>query len=72
MWTKEKPKIDKPCLLICMHEYPDEYSIFEVEVAEWGELIVSQDGEYWGEIEELSSKLYFVVPLPDLSKHKLK
>ena len=69
MWTKEKPEIIEPCMLICMRQYSGEYDYEFYEIIQlpgWGLLSVFQDDDYWGEIEEIEADMYFVVPLIDL------
>ena len=67
-WTTEKPKIDKPCMLIVMYKFKDEldYSFFEIVFSDWDGLVVTMDGGYYGEIDEVQGTMYCVVPLPDL------
>jgi hypothetical protein len=68
-WTKDKPVFKKDCLLLTASNINGEwwYKMFEIkkvffdESWYWG--IFCDDGEEWGDLPDLRSQLYCVLPL---------
>lgn len=66
-WKVEKPKKWKECILITATLFNDrwEYTLFTVEKVNgeegwyWG--LICDDGEEWGDIDDLKADLYLVM-----------
>lgn len=74
-WTKKKPKFDQECMVICANKWNGdwEYSLYLITkvVFEdkwyWGWL--TQDGEEYGDLADMQSQRYYVMPLLDGAKN---
>ncbi len=66
-WINELPEITKPCIIICA-KYNTwrhwDYNLFEID----DQLRVLQDGDWWGEIDELHADKYMIIDLPKKEK----
>jgi len=69
-WTTKKPKLTKECLLLTsikLKDAPREYHLFEIIKVEfegqWYFGIFTEDGDEWGDYEELNTSLYCILPL---------
>jgi hypothetical protein len=76
-WTTKKPKFDTECIVICAHKWKDEeweYSLYQIKKVEfedkwyWGWL--TADGEEYGDLADMKSQLYYVMPLLDAKQSK--
>lgn len=72
-WSKEKPTFKEECLLLTATKIRDnwEYHLYEILFAlgendkgesawYWG---IFQDGDEWGDLNDLHAQLYFTMPL---------
>lgn len=76
-WTTKKPKFDSECMVICANKWKDqgwEYSLYQIKKVEfedrwyWGWL--SDGGEECGDLADMESQLYYVMPLLDAKRSK--
>ena len=73
-WSKTKPKFNKECILIIAIWIEDhwEYTLYTIEMVEnpegWYFGLICDDGEEWGDIDDLQADKYLV--LPPLRHHR--
>lgn len=73
-WTKTKPKLKGECLILTASKWGAEtsFTLFEISKVEfedkwyWG---IFQDGDEWGDYEDLKADLYLVMKKPKINSH---
>lgn len=59
-WVKEKPK--KPCLMVARTFYDRyNYELFELNYLDGYLAVICDDGEEWGDLEDLEADEYYVI-----------
>lgn len=68
-WISERPAFNEECLVICANEIRGEwdYTLFQIKFVEHEEKHymgwLTADGEEYGDLADLTSQLYYVMPL---------
>lgn len=79
-WTSKKPKFDAECIVICGHKWKNEeweYNLYTIRKTDceneageqgwyWG--LFTSNGDEYGDLEDMSAGIYFVMPLVEGSK----
>lgn len=72
-WTNEKPDFNEECLLITANNFSGmwAYKLWTIEKLEidghWYLGLLCEDGEEWGDLDDLKADLYCVLPLLELT-----